>query len=101
MEILYKETGNGFVGLRYEKDLPGWMIHMDSLQWSPATYKRYLYIWNEIILPKIRSKGIKEIHGLPETLQDIKFNNMFGMRPTNFVVTTTDGMQQILTKMVL
>lgn len=101
MFTLYEEPGNGFVGIRYDKDLPGWMLHMDSIQWSPDTYKRYLVIWNTIILPKIRNMGIEVVYGLPETILDLKFNKMFGMMPTNLIVTTTDGMQQILTKKVL
>jgi len=101
MNILYEEPGNGYVHIRYDKDLPGWMLHMDSIQWSPDTYKRYLHVWDNIIIPKIKAMGIKEIYGLPETILDLKFNKMFGMMPTNFIVTTTDGMQQILTKKVL
>lgn len=98
---LYEEPGNGFVSIRYDSDLPGWMLHMDSIQWSPETYKRYLNIWDTYILPKIREMGISVVYGLPETKLDLKFNIMFGMLPTNLVVTTTDGMDQILTKRVL
>lgn len=98
MIILYEEPDNGFVGIHYDKDLQGWVMHMDCKDWSVSTYKRYLKVWHTAIIPVLKQKGINIIYGLCETPKAVKFNSMFGVMPTGLEVTTTDGMKQVLTK---
>lgn len=95
---LYEEENNGFVGIHYDQDLQGYVMHMDCKDWSVNTYKRYRKVWFEAILPSLKKLGIYEIYGLCETPKDVKFNQMFGVHPIGVEVTTTDGMKQMLTK---
>ena len=73
-------------------------MHMDMEDWKVSTYKRYKKIWDNIIIPEIKKVGIKEFYGLCEDEKAIKFNSKFGLYPTGHLVTTTDGIKQILTK---
>lgn len=95
---LYEEPDNGFVGIHYDDDLQGYVMHMDCKDWSASTYKRYLKVWHEAIIPSLKHLGINTIYGLCESPKAVKFNSMFGVMPTGLEVTTTDGMKQVLTK---
>jgi len=97
MRILYQEPGNGFVGIHYDDFLNAWVMHMDCKDWSPDTFKRYIKIWNTIIIPQLKKEKIRFIYGLCESKKAVKFNKLFGVMPTGKVVTTADGSQDILT----
>lgn len=98
MQILYKEKTKTFVGMSYNEELEIYIMHMDMEDWKVSTYKRYKKIWDNIIIPEIKKVGIKEFYGLCEDEKAIKFNSKFGLYPTGHLVTTTDGIKQILTK---
>ena len=98
MEILYKEKTKSFIGMSYDEDLHIYIMHMEMEDWKVSTYKRYKKIWENVILPAIRKTGIKEFYGLCDNPKAIKFNHMFGLDPTGHMITTSDGVEQILTK---
>jgi|TARA_R110000803_G_scaffold59452_2_gene118044 hypothetical protein len=98
IEYLYKEKTKTFVGMSYNEDLNIYLMHMEMEDWKVSTYKRYRKIWDNVIIPEIKKAGIKEFYGLCDNKKAVKFNQMFGLNPTGLMVTTTDGVEQILTK---
>ena len=98
MQILYKEKTKTFVGMSYDEDLNIFIMHMDMEDWKVSTYKRYKKIWDNVIIPEVKKIGIKEFYGLCEDKKALKFNKMFGLYPTGHLITTDDGVEQVLTK---
>lgn len=98
MEIIYEEPDNGFVGLSYDTDLRVYILHIDCVEWSVSTYKRYK---NEVmpkILEELRSRGLTEVYGLSITDKEVKFNKLWGAEPVGIEVTTTDGIKRQLVR---
>lgn len=95
MRILYEEPNNGFVGIHYDTFLKAWVMHMDCKDWSPSTFKRYIKIWNDIIIPQLKKEKIRVIYGLCEDKKAVKFNMMFGVLPTGKAVLTKDGYEEL------
>jgi len=96
-ETLYEEPGL-FIKLSYDDNLNIYMMHVDITDWSKSEFKRYKKLYNTV-LADLKSRGIKEIYGLAENTTAIKFNNMFGPKPTGDLVLDEDGTLNALLKL--
>lgn len=101
MEILYEEPGNGYIGLSYDPDLQGYILHITCNEWSVSAYKRYKKEIETKIREELKDRGITEAYGLSSTDKEVKFNKLWGAEPLGITVTTTDGLTHELVKGVI
>ena len=98
MRILYKEEGNGFLGLSRDEVLDIFVMHVDLHIWSVSDYKRYLIIFGNV-LNLLKEVGITEVYSFVDTPKDEKFNMMFGFIDTGFMGLDVNGINSKIMKL--
>tara|TARA_R110000823_G_scaffold260515_6_gene381361 strand:- start:139 stop:465 length:327 start_codon:yes stop_codon:yes gene_type:complete len=96
--LLYEEIDNGFITIRFDNILNGYLMHMDCKKWSLSTYKRYKKIWN-VILKNLKAVGINKFYGTCTSNRALKFNSMFNVKYTGKEVVLENGEKAYLTVM--
>ena len=95
MEVLHIEE-RGFIGMTFNEVLGLPELHIDIPIWDNDTISRYNQLKKcaEIfgnIQNELRSRGIKKVVGLAETDKEIKFDMIFGFKPTDKVALDASG----------
>ncbi|AFB70768.1 hypothetical protein MTPG_00017 [Methylophilales phage HIM624-A] len=98
MEVLYEEPGNGFIGLSFNETLQAWVLHTDCKAWSVSEFKRYLKIM-EIVKSDLKARGITEVYGICADKKAVRFNKMFGAKPTGHFAKMNTDEYELITKL--
>jgi hypothetical protein len=98
VRILYKEEGNGFLGLSRDEVLDIFVMHVDLHIWSTSEYKRYLVIFRNV-LKLLREVGITEVYSFCDSKKEKKFNRLFGFVDTGFTGLDENGIESSILKL--
>lgn len=98
MRILYKEEGNGFLGLTFDSALNIYVMHVDLVVWSVSDYKRYLIIFGNV-LNLLREVGIDEVYSFCDSPKEVKFNKLFGFVETGLTGLDDKGVESLILKL--
>lgn len=93
--LLYEEPGNGFITIRFDSALKGYLVHMDCKEWSLSTYKRYKKIW-AVVLKNLKEAGVTKFYGTVQDKKSLKFNKMFNCKYTGKDVILENGKRAYL-----
>jgi FPC/CPF motif-containing protein YcgG len=95
---VYRE-GDSFVGISYNQELKGYIMHVALYDWSLSEYKRYKEIFK--LIKKSLSRLTPEVYSLCVTQKHLKFNKMFGFKDTGLVSIGLDGQLARIAKLDL
>ena len=98
MRVLYKEEGNGFLGLSRDEALDIFVMHVDLKIWSVSEYKRYLIVFGNV-LNLLREVGITEVYSFCDSEKEVKFNKLFGFVDTGLTGLDENGIESSILKL--
>jgi len=95
---IYRE-GESFIGLSYNHEIQGYIMHVAVKDWSLSEYKRYKKIFE--LIKRTLSKVTPVVYSLCITQKHLKFNKMFGFKDTGLVSIGLDGQLARIAKLEL